>query len=43
MGSVGRGMVVLDGSAGSQREKGSFEGEFGASHFNQWGLCCIVV
>jgi len=23
--------------------KGSFGGEFGASHCNQWGFCCVVV
>jgi len=23
--------------------EGQFWGEFGASHCNQWGLCCIVV
>jgi len=24
-----------------QRERGSFEGEFGGSHCNQWGLCSV--
>jgi len=35
---VGRGMGVLD--VYHWRERGSFGGEFGASHCNQWGLCC---
>jgi len=26
-----------------QREMGSFGGEFGASHCNQWGLCSVAV
>jgi len=32
-------MGVLDGDGDRQRERGSFVGEFGASHCNQWGLC----
>jgi len=42
---VSRGMGVLDGWPGGdrRREMGSFKGEFGASHCNQWGLCCVVV
>jgi len=36
---VGRGMGVLDGGGDRRRGKGSFGGEFGASHCNQWGLC----
>ena len=36
---VGRGTGVLDGSGDRQRERGSFGGEFGASHCNQRGLC----
>jgi len=36
---VGRDMGVLDGSGDRRRERGSFGGEFGASHCNQWGLC----
>jgi len=36
-------MGVLDGSGDRQRGRGSFSGEFGASHCNQRGLCCIVV
>jgi len=39
---VGRGMAVLDEGGDRQRGKGSFEGEFRASHYNQWE-CCIVV
>jgi len=30
------GVVIVEG-------KGQFGREFGASHYNQWGLCCIVV
>jgi len=26
-----------------RRGRGSLGGEFAASHYNQWGLCCIVV
>ena len=40
---VGRGMGVLDGSGDRRRGRGRFSGEFGASHCNQWGLCCVVV
>jgi len=40
---VGRGMGVLDGGSNRRRGRGSFVGEFWASHCNQWGLCCIVV
>ena len=40
---VGQGMGVLVGDSYCQRGRGSFGGEFGASHFNQWGLCCVVV
>jgi len=36
---VGRGMGVLDGDGDRRRGRGSFVGEFGASHCNQWGLC----
>jgi len=39
---VGRGMGVLDGVVIIKAE-GQFLGEFGASHCNQWGFCCIVV
>ena len=42
MSGVGRGMGVLDGGGDRQRE-GSFEGKYGASHSNQWGLCCVLV
>jgi len=31
-------MVVLDRGGNRRRGRGSFEGEFGASHCNQWGL-----
>jgi len=27
----------------SPKGRGSFSGECGASHYNQWGLCCVVV
>ena len=41
---VGLGMGVLDFGGDRQRERGSLGGgEFAASHYNQWGLCCIVV
>jgi len=39
---VGKGMGV-DGRDDRRRERGSFGGEFGASHCNQRGLCCVVV
>jgi len=34
---------VLEGDGYHRREKGSFRGDFGAFHCNQWGLCCLVV
>ena len=40
---VGRGTGVLDGGGDRRRGRGSFGGEFWASHCNQWGFCCIVV
>jgi len=40
---VGQGIGGLDGDGGCRRERGSFGGEFRASHCNQWELCCIVV
>ena len=39
MSGVGFGMGVLDGGGNCRRGRGSFVGEFGASHCNQWGLC----
>jgi len=39
---VGRRMGVLDGVV-IVEGKGSFWGEFGASHGNQLGNCCVVV
>jgi len=36
-------MGVLDGSGDRKRVRGWFGGEFGASCYNQWRLCCIVV
>jgi len=36
------GMGVLDFSGDRPRGRGSFGGEFAASHCNQWGLCCVV-
>jgi len=40
---VGPGMGVLDFGGDRRRGRGSLEGEFVASHCNQWGLCCVVV
>jgi len=40
---VGRGMCVLDGGGDRRRGRDSFGGEFGVSHYNQLGLCCIIV
>jgi len=39
---VGRGMGILDGVEIVEGE-GHFRGNCGASHCNQWGLCCVVV
>jgi len=39
VGDVGLGMGVLDFGSDRRRGRGSFGGEFGASHSNQWGLC----
>jgi len=36
---VGRGMGVLDEGGDRRRGTAVLEGEFGASHGNQWGLC----
>jgi len=38
---VGRGMPIRWG--GGRRRERAVLGEFGASHCNQWGLCCVVV
>jgi len=40
---VGPQMGVLDRGGYHWRGRDSFGGECGASHCNQWGLCCIVV
>jgi len=40
---VGLGMGVLDFGGDCRRGRGSLKGEFAASHYNQWGLCCVVV
>jgi len=40
---ISRLMGVLDASGECRRGRGSFWGEFGASHCNQWGLCCVVL
>ena len=40
---VDRGMGVLDRDGDRRRGRGSFGGEFGASHCNQLWLRCIVV
>jgi len=37
--AVGRGTGVLDGGGDRRKGRGSFGGEFGASHCNQWGTC----
>jgi len=39
---VSRVMGVLDGGSNRRRGRGTFGGEFWASHCNQWGLCCVV-
>ena len=36
---VGQGMGVLDGVVIVEGEGAVLEGEFGASHCNQWDLC----
>jgi len=41
--AVGLGMGVLDFGGDRLRGRGSFGGEFAASHCNQWGFCCVVV
>jgi len=41
MSGVGRGMDVLDEGGDRQRGSGSFEGEFGASHCNQWAFATL--
>jgi len=43
MSGVSRGMSVLDGYDNRRRGMGSFEAELVAFHYNQWGLCRIVV
>ena len=40
---IGRKMGELDGGGDFQKESGSFGGKCGAFHYNQWGLCGIVV
>jgi len=40
---VSRMMGVLDAGGDRRGRRGSFGGEFGALHCNQWGLCCVVV
>ena len=39
---VGRGIGVLDGVMIVEEKMADLWSEFGASHCNQWGLCCIV-
>jgi len=36
---VARDICVLDRGGDRRRGRGSFGGEFGAPHCNQWGLC----
>jgi len=38
---VGIGMGVLDFGGDRPRGRGSLGGEFAASNYNQWGLCCV--
>jgi len=38
---VGRRTGILDCGGDCQRGRGSFGGEYGVSHCNQWGLCCV--
>ena len=40
---VGQGMGVLDGVVITEGEGAVLGGEFGASHCNQLGFCCIAV
>jgi len=40
MSGVDQGMGVLDGDGDHRRGMGSFLGEFGTSHCNQWGRRC---
>ena len=42
MSGIGLGMDVLNFGGDHRRGRGSFGGEFGSSHCNQWGLCCVV-
>jgi len=37
------GMGVIDFGGDRRRGRGSLGGEFAASHYNQWGICCVVV
>jgi len=39
---VGRGMGVLDGGRDRQKGRGSYGGEFGASHCNQRGRSNVL-
>ena len=39
MNDISREMGVLDGGGGRRREGAVLEGEFGASHCNQYDLC----
>jgi len=40
---VGREMGVLDRVLIVEGKEAVLGGEYGASHCNQWGLCCVVV
>ena len=43
-GEWGRSRDEVVGLGGDRRRgRSSFGGEFGTSHCNQWGLCCVVV
>ena len=42
MSGVGRGMSVLDGSGDRRRGRGSFGGEFGASHCNNGDFVALL-
>ena len=37
------GMDVLNFGGDRPRERGRLGDEFAESHYNQWGICCIVV
>jgi len=40
---VCQGIGVIDDGGDRRTGRGSFGDEFGASHCNQWGLCCVII